>query len=43
MFHPVIPNYKKAKFPGVVVFSEIYQGRSDQNSSPMPISLDDSQ
>ncbi|KAF2131859.1 alpha/beta-hydrolase [Dothidotthia symphoricarpi CBS 119687] len=25
MFHPSIPNYPKAKFPGVVVFSEIYQ------------------
>ncbi|CAI6336907.1 unnamed protein product [Periconia digitata] len=25
MFHPTIPNYKQAKFPGVVVFSEIYQ------------------
>jgi len=24
-FHPSIPNYPKAKFPGVVVFSEIYQ------------------
>lgn len=24
-FHPAIPNYPKAKFPGVVVFSEIYQ------------------
>lgn len=27
MFHPSIPNYPKAKFPGVVVFSEIYQGK----------------
>jgi carboxymethylenebutenolidase len=26
LFHPTIPNYPKAKFPGVVVFSEIYQG-----------------
>jgi carboxymethylenebutenolidase len=25
IFHPTIPNYPKAKFPGVVVFSEIYQ------------------
>lgn len=25
IFHPTIPNYSKAKFPGVVVFSEIYQ------------------
>ncbi|KAF1952711.1 alpha/beta-hydrolase [Byssothecium circinans] len=25
VFHPTIPNYPKAKFPGVVVFSEIYQ------------------
>ncbi|KAF8242291.1 alpha/beta-hydrolase [Wilcoxina mikolae CBS 423.85] len=24
-FHPIIPNYPHAKFPGVVVFSEIYQ------------------
>lgn len=24
-FHPVMPNYPYAKFPGVVVFSEIYQ------------------
>jgi hypothetical protein len=26
LFHPTIANYPKAKFPGVVVFSEIYQG-----------------
>ncbi|KAF2274479.1 alpha/beta-hydrolase [Westerdykella ornata] len=25
LFHPIIPGYPKAKFPGVVVFSEIYQ------------------
>ncbi|KAF2704026.1 alpha/beta-hydrolase [Pleomassaria siparia CBS 279.74] len=25
VFHPSIPGYPKAKFPGVVVFSEIYQ------------------
>lgn len=25
-FHPKIDGYPKAKFPGVVVFSEIYQG-----------------
>ncbi|KAF2090112.1 alpha/beta-hydrolase [Saccharata proteae CBS 121410] len=25
LFHPTIPGYPKAKFPGVVVFSEIYQ------------------
>nr|OQO16570.1 hypothetical protein B0A51_15048 [Rachicladosporium sp. CCFEE 5018] len=25
LFHPSIPNYPKANFPGVVVFSEIYQ------------------
>lgn len=25
-FHPTIPGYPKARFPGVVVFSEIYQG-----------------
>jgi hypothetical protein len=26
IFHPTVPNYPQAKFPGVVVFSEIYQG-----------------
>lgn len=26
VFHPTIPGYPKARFPGVVVFSEIYQG-----------------
>jgi hypothetical protein len=26
IFHPTISGYPKAKFPGVVVFSEIYQG-----------------
>lgn len=26
IFHPKIPNYPQACFPGVVVFSEIYQG-----------------
>jgi carboxymethylenebutenolidase len=26
IFHPTIANYPQAKFPGVVVFSEIYQG-----------------
>ncbi|KAF1831783.1 alpha/beta-hydrolase [Decorospora gaudefroyi] len=25
IFHPTVPNYPQAKFPGVVVFSEIYQ------------------
>ncbi|KAH0347480.1 alpha/beta-hydrolase, partial [Aureobasidium melanogenum] len=25
IWHPMVPNYPKAKFPGVVVFSEIYQ------------------
>ncbi|MCJ1445608.1 MAG: hypothetical protein MMC23_006113 [Stictis urceolatum] len=25
LFHPTIPNYPHARFPGVVVFSEIYQ------------------
>lgn len=25
VFHPVMPNYPKAKFPGVIVYSEIYQ------------------
>jgi carboxymethylenebutenolidase len=28
IFAPVIDGYPQAKFPGVVVFSEIYQGRS---------------
>lgn len=28
LFHPAIANYPKAKFPGVVVFSEIYQGKN---------------
>jgi len=27
VFHPTVPGYPKARFPGVVVFSEIYQGR----------------
>jgi carboxymethylenebutenolidase len=26
LFHPTIAGYPHAKFPGVVVFSEIYQG-----------------
>lgn len=26
VFHPTIPGYPNARFPGVVVFSEIYQG-----------------
>ncbi|KAL9609245.1 MAG: hypothetical protein Q9204_009170 [Flavoplaca sp. TL-2023a] len=26
LFHPKIPNYPHARFPGVVLFSEIYQG-----------------
>jgi carboxymethylenebutenolidase len=26
VFHPVLPGNPKARFPGVVVFSEIYQG-----------------
>ena len=26
LFHPKIDGYPKARFPGVVVFSEIYQG-----------------
>ena len=34
-FHPQIPNYPKAKFPGVVVFSEIYQGKYDIARSGM--------
>ncbi|PSS25050.1 hypothetical protein M430DRAFT_114427 [Amorphotheca resinae ATCC 22711] len=25
LFHPTIPNYSQARFPGVVLFSEIYQ------------------
>jgi len=33
LFTPSIPNYPKAKFPGVVVFSEIYQGRSVLSST----------
>ena len=36
VFHPTIPGYPKARFPGVVVFSEIYQGmlcRCYQHSS----------
>jgi carboxymethylenebutenolidase len=28
LFHPIIDGYPQAKFPGVVVFSEIYQGMS---------------
>lgn len=27
IYHPKIPQYPKAKFPGVLVFSEIYQGK----------------
>lgn len=27
LFHPVIPDYPNARFPGVVLFSEIYQGK----------------
>lgn len=26
LFHPTIAGYPHAKFPGIVVFSEIYQG-----------------
>jgi carboxymethylenebutenolidase len=26
LFHPTIPGYPNARFPGVVLFSEIYQG-----------------
>ncbi|KAJ5518486.1 C-24(28) sterol reductase [Penicillium expansum] len=32
VFHPTIPGYPNARFPGVVVFSEIYQG-----SYPLPL------
>lgn len=32
-FRPVIPYYPDAKFPGVVVFSEIYQGISPASLS----------
>jgi hypothetical protein len=32
IFHPTVPNYPKAKFPGVVVFSEIYQGMLNYSS-----------
>ena len=35
MFHPSIPNYPKAQFPGVVVFSEIYQGENLHLFLPM--------
>ena len=27
VFHPSVPGFPNARFPGVVVFSEIYQGR----------------
>ena len=33
VFHPTIPGYPKARFPGVVVFSEIYQGTSTSQHS----------
>jgi len=26
LFHPTVPGYPKARFPGVVLFAEIYQG-----------------
>ena len=29
IFHPSIPGYPRAKFPGVVLFSEIYQGKTN--------------
>ena len=32
LFHPAIQGYAKAKFPGVVVFSEIYQGEFEDLS-----------
>lgn len=31
VFHPTIPGYPNARFPGVVIFSEIYQG-----TTPLP-------
>lgn len=31
VFHPTIPGYPNARFPGVVVFSEIYQGGTNSN------------
>lgn len=38
LFKPIIPGYPKAKFPGVVVFSEIYQGKRSHNDVKKPIS-----
>lgn len=32
VFHPTVPGYPKARFPGVVVFSEIYQGGNSHRS-----------
>lgn len=40
IFHPTIANYPKAKFPGVVVFSEIYQGAFVCDTHHFPIILD---
>ena len=36
VFHPTIANYPQAKFPGVVVFSEIYQGKNYMRTSTPP-------
>ena len=36
LFVPSIPNYPNAKFPGVVVFSEIYQGKADASPELYP-------
>jgi hypothetical protein len=33
IFHPTVPGYPKAKFPGVVLFSEIYQGTAFSSSA----------
>lgn len=32
VYHPTIPGYPNARFPGVVVFSEIYQGGMSSSS-----------
>jgi carboxymethylenebutenolidase len=39
LFRPTIPNYPKAKFPGVVVFSEIYQGMASSSAFAFLLSL----
>lgn len=42
VFHPTIPGYPKARFPGVVVFSEIYQGKFDSYVGANTITAADS-